>query len=244
VSADELTQPAGPHVDPIAILCHGEVEVIGRMPYSSNATFLVTVRDGDDEARAIYKPHRGERPLWDFPSGLYQREVAAFRLSEALGFQVVPPTVLRQDGPLGIGSLQWFVEADFQQHYFTMHETLPETHDQLRAIAVFDLLANNTDRKSGHCLLTADGRVWAIDNGLCFAADFKLRTVIWEFGGERIPPALVAAVEPIAAAAPLGVATLLEDDEVEALSERARLLVERPFFPIDGTGRRYPWPLV
>jgi len=244
VSADELTQPAGPHVDPIAILCHGEVEVIGRMPYSSNATFLVTVRDGDDEARAIYKPHRGERPLWDFPSGLYQREVAAFRLSEALGFQVVPPTVLRQDGPLGIGSLQWFVEADFQQHYFTMHETLPETHDQLRAIAVFDLLANNTDRKSGHCLLTADGRVWAIDNGLCFAADFKLRTVIWEFGGERIPPALVAAVEPIAAAAPLGVATLLEDDEVEALSERARLVVERPFFPIDGTGRRYPWPLV
>ena len=241
---DELTQPAGDHVDPLAILASGDVEVLGRMPWSSNATFLVTVRDGEDEARAIYKPHRGERPLWDFPSGLYQREVAAYRLSEVMGLHVVPPTVLRQDGPLGIGSLQWFVEADFQQHYFTMHETLPETHDQLRSIAVFDLLANNTDRKSGHCLLTEDGRVWAIDNGLCFAADFKLRTVIWEFGGEPIPEELVAAVEPIAASVPLGVATLIEEDEVEALSERARLIVHRPFFPIDGTGRRYPWPLV
>ena len=245
MSADELTQPAGPHVDPIAILCHGEVEVIGRMPYSSNATFLVTVRDGDDEARAIYKPHRGERPLWDFPSGLYQREVAAFRLSEALGFQVVPPTVLRQDGPLGIGSLQWFVEADFQQHYFTMHETLPETHDQLRAIAVFDLLANNTDRKSGHCLLTADGRVWAIDNGLCFAADFKLRTVIWEFGGDVMRS---DEVEPVArlveTGLPVEVSVLLDPFERDAVMARARAVVAEARFPVDGTGRRYPWPLV
>src|SRR6185436_19651468 len=129
----------------MAILAVGEVEVLGRMPWSSNATFLVTVHQGDDEARAIYKPGRGERPLWDFPNGLYRREVAAFRLSADLGFGVVPPTVLRRDAPLGVGSLQWFVEADFQQHYFTLHEERPELHDQLRAIAVFDLLANNTD---------------------------------------------------------------------------------------------------
>lgn len=244
MSSDELTQPAGPHVEPLEILAHGDVEVVGRMPYSSNATFLVTLRDGADEARAIYKPHRGERPLWDFPSGLYQREVAAYRLSEAMGIHVVPPTVLRTDAPLGIGSLQWFVEADFQHHYFTMHEGLPDTHEQLRAVAVFDLLANNTDRKSGHCLWTPDGRVWAIDNGLCFAADFKLRTVIWEFGGEPIPGQLVDAVRRIADCAPADIAELLEPDEVDALVERARLIVRRPVFPIDSTGRRYPWPLV
>ena len=244
MSSDELTQPAGPHVDPITMLMGGEIEIIGRMPWSSNATFLVAVRDGDDEARAIYKPHRGERPLWDFHSGLYQREVAAYRLSEAMGLHVVPPTVLRTDAPLGIGSVQWFVEADFQQHYFTMHEQLPETHTQLRSIAAFDLIANNTDRKSGQCLLTPDGRVWAIDNGLCFSVDFKLRTVIWEFGGEPLGPELACAIEPLTQTVPLGVATLLEDDEVEAISERARHVLRRPVFPVDTTGRRYPWPLV
>lgn len=244
MSSDELTQPAGPGVDPLDILANGDVELVGRMPYSSNATFLVTLRQGDDEARAIYKPHRGERPLWDFPSGLYQREVAAYRLSEWMGIHVVPPTVLREDGPLGIGSLQWFIEADFQHHYFTMHEALPDTHDQLKAIAVFDLVANNTDRKSGHCLWTPDGRVWAIDNGLCFSADFKLRTVIWEFGGEPIPDHLVEAVRRLADCVPLEVATLLTDGEVEAITERARLILRHPVLPVDSTGRRYPWPLV
>jgi uncharacterized repeat protein (TIGR03843 family) len=244
VPTDELTQPAGDHVDPMAILASGEVEVLGRMPWSSNATFLVTVHEGDDEARAIYKPGRGERPLWDFPNGLYRREVAAFRLSAALGFAVVPPTILRADAPLGVGSLQWFVEADFQQHYFTLHEERPELHDQLRAIAVFDLLANNTDRKSGHCLLDHQGKVWAIDNGLCFAEDFKLRTVIWEFAGEAIPPPLVDLVCPLAEAVPGEVAELLERDEIAALQARARAMLADPVFPIDRTGRRYPWPLV
>jgi uncharacterized repeat protein (TIGR03843 family) len=244
VSTDELTQPAGEHVDPMAILATGEVEVLGRMPWSSNATFLVTVRDGDDEARAIYKPGRGERPLWDFPNGLFRREVAAFRLSAALGFAVVPPTVLRRDAPLGVGSLQWFVEADFQQHYFTLHEERPELHDQLRAIAAFDLLANNTDRKSGHCLLDDRGKVWAIDNGLCFAEDFKLRTVIWEFAGEVIPSALIDLVCPLGEAVPKDVAELLERDEIAALQARARAMLADPVFPVDRTGRRYPWPLV
>ena len=131
------------------------VNVLGRMRNASNATFLVSL-DGAD-GLAIYKPGRGERPLWDFEPGLYRREVAAFRLSEALGLGVVPPTVLRPDAPLGEGSLQWFVNADFREHYFSLYAERPDLHDQLRAIAVFDALANNTDRKSGHCLLEIDG---------------------------------------------------------------------------------------
>ena len=123
---------------------------------------------------AIYKPLRGERPLWDFEPGLHRREVAAYLLSEALGIGVVPPTVLR-DGPLGEGSVQWFVTADHRQHYFTIYEAYPELHDRLRAMALLDILANNTDRKSGHCLLveatdTTPASVWGIDQGLCFAA--------------------------------------------------------------------------
>ena len=102
-----------------------------------------------------------------------------------MGIGAVPPTVIRDDGPLGEGSFQWFVDADHREHYFTIAEQRPDLHDQLRAVALLDMVANNTDRKSGHCLLAGD-RVWAIDNGLCFAPDFKLRTVIWEFAGEPL----------------------------------------------------------
>ena len=138
--------------DPIRHLLRGEISVEGRMPYSCNATFLVHVEHDGSSHPAIYKPMRGERPLWDFEPGLHRREVAAYLLSEALGFGVIPPTVLR-DGPLGEGSFQWFVDADHRQHYFTIHEQYPELHDRLREIAVLDIIANNTDRKSGHCLL-------------------------------------------------------------------------------------------
>jgi uncharacterized repeat protein (TIGR03843 family) len=245
MSSDELTQPAGPDVDPLTILRNGEIEILGRMPWSSNATFLVTVRDAGEEARAIYKPGRGERPLWDFPAGLFRREVAAYELSEAMGVHVVPPTVARgDDAPIGPGSLQWFVAADFEQHYFTLHEQRPELHDQFRAICAFDLLANNTDRKAGHCLLDATDRIWAIDNGLCFAEEFKLRTVIWEFGGEEVPEHLRAAAQRIADEVPAPVLALLQGHEAEALVERAQAFVDAPCFPIDRTGRRYPWPLV
>ena len=127
------------------------------------------------------------------PGGLDRREVAAYELSRALGWDLVPITVLRDDGPLGSGSLQRFVPADFEQHYFTLYED-PARHDELRAICCFDLVGNNTDRKSGHCLGGLDGRVYAIDNALMFHRDFKLRTVIWEFGGEPIPPSLTADV--------------------------------------------------
>lgn len=244
MSSDELTQPAGPDVDPLALMATGEMEILGRMPWSSNATFLVTVRDGDEEGRAIYKPGRGERPLWDFPAGLFRREVAAYVLSEAMGIGAVPPTVRREDAPLGPGSVQWFVAADFAQHYFTLHEQRPELHDQFRAIAAFDLLANNTDRKAGHCLIDHADRIWAIDNGLCFAEEFKIRTVIWEFGGEEIPEHLRAAAQGIADSPPAGLTELLEPGEIDALIERACDFVDRGTFPIDRTGRKYPWPLV
>lgn len=228
--------------DACAFLERAEIEVEGRMPWSSNATFLVHVRDDQHHHRAIYKPVRGERPLWDFEPGLHRRERAAYVLSDLLGVHVVPPTVLR-DGPFGEGSVQWFVEADHTEHYFTIFEQREDLHDQLRAIAALDLLANNTDRKSGHCLLAHD-HVWAIDNGLCFAAAPKLRTVIWEFAGEPVPDEVVRAATRLAASVPLELAALLDDDEVEAVAARAAALVEDPVFPDDPTGHRYPWPLV
>jgi uncharacterized repeat protein (TIGR03843 family) len=239
MSADELIVRA----HQLHVLTCGEIDIEGRMPWSSNATFLVNITCEGTVGRGIYKPMRGERPLWDFEPGLHRREVAAYRLSEALGLDLVPPTVLR-DGPYGEGSVQWFVDVDHRQHYFTIHEERPDLHDTLRNVAVFDLLANNTDRKSGHVLIDADDHIWGIDHGLCFSADFKLRTVVWEFGGEPIDPALLDAIRPISRAVPLDIATLLADDEVAALQERAQWVATNPVFPVDQSGRRYPWPIV
>jgi uncharacterized repeat protein (TIGR03843 family) len=252
VSADELRRSATHHVasdaipDPLAFLLNAEVEVEGRMPWSSNATFLVTLRceaeDGPVEQRAVYKPVRGERPLWDFEPGLHRRERAAFLVSERLGVGVVPPTVIR-DGPLGEGSFQWFVDADHREHYFTIYEQFEHLHDQCRDIAVLDILANNTDRKSGHCLLAGD-RVWAIDNGLCFSSPYKLRTVIWEFAGESVDEAVLDRVAPMVERIPVDIAALLDDDEIEAMQRRATMLVTERRLPDDESGHRYPWPLI
>ena len=144
--------------------------------------------DDADTAR----PVAGERPLWDFPEGLYRREVAAYELSVALGWDCIPATVERDD-VLGVGSLQRFVEADFSRHYFVLRDE--ERHDdQLLRMGVFDLLANNTDRKGGHVLVDADDHIWGIDNGLCFSTEARLRTVIWDFAGEPIPDDLMDAV--------------------------------------------------
>jgi len=229
--------------DALQVLRDGEVEVEGRMPWSSNATFLVTMRTGSEECQAIYKPGRGERPLWDFPHGLYRREVAAWNLSDALGLGIVPPTIAR-DGPFGEGSFQLYVPSDFEQHYFTLFEGRPDLHDQLRTICAFDLIANNTDRKSGHCLLGLDGRVWAIDQGLCFAPTFKLRTVIWEFADEPIPVDVLERFATACDRVPDAVADHLDDEEVDALLGRIRSVLARPVFPSDTTGHHYPWPLV
>jgi uncharacterized repeat protein (TIGR03843 family) len=225
------------------LLTHGEVEVLGRMPWSSNATFLVNVTCGGASAHAVYKPRRGERPLWDFPSGLDKREVAAYELSQALRWDLIPVTVLR-DAPLGVGSVQLFVGHDPEVHYFTLYES-GQHLDALRAMCAFDFVANNTDRKSGHVIVDETDRVWGIDNGLSFHADFKLRTVIWEFGGEALPARLandlVAFVE---GGVPDSLARLLDADEQEALLTRADALARSGHFPIDESGRRYPWPLV
>ena len=232
-----------PESNIVHALEHGDITIIGRMPHSSNATFLVAVQCDETSFQAIYKPLRGERPLWDFEPGLHRREIAAYLLSQAMGINMVPPTVLRE-GPLGEGSLQHFIDADVEQHYFTIFEQREDLHDQLRAMCVFDIVANNTDRKAGHCLLGLDDKVWGIDHGVCFAADFKLRTVIWEFGGEPLPDHLRAAIEPLIETVPLNIATLLSSDEVSALQERAQWLCEGGAFPIDRSGSRYPWPLV
>ncbi len=232
-----------PESNIVHALEHGDITIIGRMPHSSNATFLVSVQCGETSFQAIYKPLRGERPLWDFEPGLHRREIAAYLLSQAMGINMVPPTVLRE-GPLGEGSLQHFIDADVEQHYFTIFEQREDLHDQLRAMCVFDIVANNTDRKAGHCLLGLDDKVWGIDHGVCFSADFKLRTVIWEFGGEPLPNHLRAAIEPLIETVPLNIATLLSSDEVSALQERVQWLCEGGAFPIDRSGSRYPWPLV
>jgi uncharacterized repeat protein (TIGR03843 family) len=234
--------------DPIQHLLRGDIEIEGRMPYSSNATFLVHVEHEGLQHPAIYKPLKGERPLWDFEPGLHRREVATYLLSEALGLEVVPPTVLR-DGPLGEGSVQWFAVANHAEHYFTIYESMPELHDRLRNIAALDILANNTDRKSGHCLLVPSddetpATVWGIDHGLCFAPEFKLRTVIWEFGDEPLPDHIIDGANRLVDRVPLEVATLLNDSEVEAIQGRAAWMVKERRFPTDPTGRRYPWPLV
>ena len=232
-----------PESNIVHALEHGDITIIGRMPHSSNATFLVAVQCDETSFQAIYKPLRGERPLWDFEPGLHRREIAAYMLSQVMGISMVPPTVLR-GGPLGEGSLQHFIDADVEQHYFTIFEQREDLHDQLRAMCVFDIVANNTDRKAGHCLLGLDDKIWGIDHGVCFAADFKLRTVIWEFGGEPLPDHLRAAIEPLIETVPLNIATLLSSDEVSALQERAQWLCEGGAFPIDRSGSRYPWPLV
>ncbi|MGH7322237.1 MAG: SCO1664 family protein [Candidatus Rokuibacteriota bacterium] len=225
------------------MLIRGEINVKGRMPQSSNATFLVELSLDAATTLAVYKPRRGERPLWDFPPGLFRREVAAYHLSEVLGWGLVPLTV-RREGPFGEGSLQLFVLADFAHHYFTLHED-PEYHDALKRICVFDVIANNTDRKSGHCLLGPDGRIYAVDNALTFHVEFKLRTVIWEFGGGPIPEELLGDVRRLVEGGlPASIAELLALAERKAVLARAGAILADGRFPVDRSGQRYPWPLV
>lgn len=263
MSAPDSTRPDPTEPEVATRLRTGEIEVLGRMPWSSNATFLVEVHPpGTDctrsdrravigelaapaagTVRAVYKPHRGERPLWDFPDGLYLREIAAYHLAGALGWDVVPLTILR-DGPLGAGSLQRFVEADFEQHYFTLYED-EELHPQLERICALDIVANNTDRKSGHVLIDADRHLWGIDNGLSFHAEFKLRTVIWEFGGLRFSSDVADGLTRVLdGELPETLVETLDAFERDALRTRARALLSNGRFPTDPSGRRYPWPLV
>jgi uncharacterized repeat protein (TIGR03843 family) len=231
------------------VLRRGDLEVVGRMRYSSNGAFFVRACADGVEVPAVYKPRRGERPLWDFPDGtLYRREVATCALSDALGWDIVPVTVVREDAPLGVGALQRFVEHDPEEHYFTL---LAGREDRFREFALLDILANNTDRKGGHCLLDdVDGRIVGIDHGLTFHPVWKLRTVIWDFAGEPVPDPLLADVrrarhdlERGALADALDV--LLSPAEIAALAGRADELVELGRFPLPDPGyHSVPWPLV
>jgi uncharacterized repeat protein (TIGR03843 family) len=238
----------GPGID--VVLTEGEMEVHGRIAGSSNATLLVTCRLDDEELLAVYKPHKGERPLWDFPGGLFRREVAAYALSEALGWGLVPETVLRPEGPFGEGSVQRFVlqdsEEDGAEHYFTLRHD-PAWHDVLRRLCAFDVVANNADRKSGHVLLAED-RLWGIDHGLCFNEDDKLRTVIWDFGGSPLDPDDRAALAALAEGGlPDPLSRLLEPEEVAATLGRVSWLLNLGALPElvdDGDWPPYPWPLV
>lgn len=227
--------------DIVATLENATIQVIGRMPNSSNATLLVEICGTD--LRGIYKPLAGERPLWDFDPGLYLHEVAAWRLSEALGWGLVPPTVIC-NGPHGEGSLQLFVEFDTNQHYFTLLENRADLHDDLRRMAILDIIANNTDRKGGHVLLGLDGRIWGIDHGVCFSPEFKLRTVIWDFAGETIPDEWITPFQTWTDKVPDSVADVLTDDEIEAMVERIGWLLDNRVLPAPESRYQYPWPIL
>jgi len=248
VSRDERALRAGlsdPAVPPV--MATGDLEILGLLPRSSNYTFLARAGEGDDAVLAVYKPRRGEIPLWDFPEGtLCRREVAAYVVARTLGWPNVPPTILR-DGPEGVGSVQRFVPFDPEAHYFTLE---PERADDFRRVALFDVVVNNADRKGGHCLLGEDGTIWVIDHGVCFSEEpHKLRTVIWEHVGEPIEPALLEDLRRFhdeldggAAAAELD--DLLDPEEIAAMRDRAGAVLADGRFPEPGPGRPYPWPPV
>ncbi len=240
----------------LKLLAEGEMEPLGTMPWGSNYTFLVQINAPAQampcfelrETLAVYKPRRGEVPLWDFPTGtLCLREFAAYLVSDALGWDIVPPTVLR-NGNYGFGSVQLFIDNDPNQHFFTFRDDATAC-DQLRRIALFDLITNNADRKSGHCLRDGSGRIWAIDHGICFNADYKLRTVIWEFAGEPIPPELLNDLRrlqgQIAPTQPLGKALrkLLDDAEIAAFEKRIAAMIRIGRYPSPNRyERNVPWP--
>jgi uncharacterized repeat protein (TIGR03843 family) len=233
----------------LQLLSEGEIEVEGLIPWSSNATLLVTVEDDEFSTLAVYKPQEGERPLWDFPHGtLGMRELAAYLVCQRLGWGFVPPTVLRQ-GPYGLGSVQLFVRAREEVHFFTIQDDATYAGD-LRRLAAFDVVANNADRKAGHCLVDHDGRMWAIDNALTFHAEPKLRTVIWDFARQPLPGEVLADLrslqEGLASSSTLNQALgqLLSEDEMAAVRQRLRSLLQAGRFPEPGYERAVPWPLI
>jgi uncharacterized repeat protein (TIGR03843 family) len=238
-------------MDEQTILQYGEINVKGEFLWGSNYTFLVDIEHADGKALAVYKPSRGERPLWDFPAAsLAHREVAAYLVSQALGWNFVPPTAFRDQAPLGPGSLQLFIEHDPEYHFFNFNE---RDIQRLRPVVAFDYLINNADRKGSHILKDEAGRIWLIDHGLCFHEEDKLRTVIWNFIGEEIPGSICEDVTKLhsgllapAADAPSHSVKLLahlSPQEVHALAARAERLVVNGRFPAPDPERRpFPWP--
>ncbi len=214
------------------------------VPWGSNYTFGVLLEDPDeqfDPTIAIYKPSAGEIPLWDFPDDtLYLREYAAYLVSEALGWHLIPATVVRE-GPHGIGTVQEYIEPEQDAHYFTFREQFPA---ELRRMALFDVITNNADRKAGHCLLGVhDRRLWGIDHGLTFNIEPKLRTVIWDFQDESIEESLLTDLERIANDEQLfeTLQRYLDPIEVHVFSLRIRNLLQHPVYPQLMSRRSIPW---
>lgn len=241
--SDDQQNPAAQPDAVLHRLRSGEITECKLVPWGSNYTFAVVLSlpEDDEPALGIYKPRAGEAPLWDFPSGtLYQREYAAYLLADALGWDFIPPTVIR-DGPHGIGTVQLYVEPEHDSHYFSFREAHQE---ELRRMAVFDLVTNNADRKAGHCFRDrSQTRVWGIDHGLTFNTQPKLRTVIWDFCGEEIPAHLVAGLARVrddAAIAEL-LAPRLDPLELHALRARAARLLEAGVFPELSSRRNIPY---
>ena len=233
----------------LEVLESGEIdEEYGILRWSSNYAFLISILRDDIKLTAVYKPQRGERPLWDFPDGtLCQRETASFLTSRELGWEIVPPTVLRE-GPRGLGSIQFYIDHDPQINYFTFDESFMP---QLQRISAFDYLINNADRKGGHCLLDAQGHIWGIDHGIAFNSVHKLRTVIWDYAGQDVPDEILSAIACVYTAlenpdSPYGKAMrkLLASVEIKAFQSRLRHLLKQKRYPTPGPGPNYPWPPV
>ncbi len=231
------------------LLTRGEIAMEGMVPWSSNYTYLISVQDADRSMYGIYKPQCGERPLWDFEDGtLCKREVAAYELSEFLGFPNIPVTVLREDAPQGLGMVQQFIDHKRRENFFTLRD---RSRHEMQKIAVFDALVNNTDRKGGHVLVDGQGIVWAIDHGVTFHQEPKLRTVIWDFIDEPIPEPLIKQLEKLRAALksnhPLRarIDALLSRSETRALAARLNELLTTRVYPSPSDEWPHiPWPPV
>jgi len=222
-------------------LQQGDLELKGQFMLGSNYTFLVEVHYQNETYPAVYKPKRGEQPLWDFPeNSLAHREVAAYLLSEALGFHIVPFTILRENGPYGAGSLQQFIDFDPEYHYFNFTDSDKQL---LRPVVLFDLLVNNADRKGSHVFFENKTRqLFAIDHGICFHEDDKLRTVLWDFGGQRIPEGLTSRLS-LNSSLLADLEPHLSPSEIEALCRRLELIRKKGSFPRQPRDRRAtPWP--
>lgn len=234
----------------LRLLRGGEMTIVGRLMTASNATFwcLVAGHGEDPEtgiaASCVYKPIRGERPLYDFPDGtLACREVAAHTVSEASGWEIVPPTVMR-DGPFGEGMVQLWMETDAT---VDIGELIGSDNPALRRIAVLDAVLNNADRKAGHLLPLPDGRIQGIDNGLCFAIEPKLRTVLWRWRGQPLTAEERVVLERLRSdlAGPLGeqLMPLLARDELAATTRRIEALLKTGTMPRPDRNRpAIPWP--
>lgn len=231
--------------DVLSTLQSGEITLRGLFCAGSNYTFLTQAVFGEQCIEAVYKPTKGEQPLWDFPTGtLAKREVAAYLVSRALDWDLVPPTVYR-DGPHGPGSLQQFVDYEVEGHYFNFTEIEKAA---CRRVAAFDFMVNNADRKGSHVVRGNDGKMWLIDHGICFHSEYKLRTVIWDYAGERLPEELRSDISTLAeyiragGALARGLHDLLSENEIVALGSRAQYLAFSGHLPQPGHDCNYPWP--